>query len=130
MPSMANITVKDSANVDVIYVAAAPSAGDRSPAIWRANALSPIIGFRPSFSVMTRDNQKQSGRIMEASFKFPILGNVNGQTVVLATVPYTFAGTIPTNIDSTLALNAFTQFGNLCASSLVRSIVSDGYAPT
>jgi len=130
MPSMANITVKDSANADVIYVAATPSAGDRSSAIWRANALSPIIGFRPSFSVMTRDNQKQSGRIMEASFKFPILGNVSGQTVLLATVPYTFAGTIPTNIDSALALNAFTQFGNLCASALVRSIVSDGYAPT
>lgn len=130
MPSMANITVKDSASVDVIYVAAVPSAGDRSPAIWRANALSPIIGFRPSFSVMTRDNQKQSGRIMEASFRFPVLGTIDGQTVLLATVPFTFAGTIPTNIDSTLALNAFTQFGNLCAASLIRSVVSDGYAPT
>lgn len=130
MPQMANITVKDAANVDVIYVASAPSAGDRIPAVWRANALTPIIGHRPSFTVVTRDNQKRSGRIMEASFKFPILGTVDGQTVVLATVPFSFSGTLPTNVDSAKVADAFVQFGNLVASVLVRSSASDGYAPT
>lgn len=32
MPSMANITVKNNAAADVIYVAQVPSAGDKTPA--------------------------------------------------------------------------------------------------
>lgn len=130
MPAMASITVKDAANVDVVYSPATPSAGDRSPAVWRANGLSTIIGHRPSFSVLTRDNQRQDGRAFEARFSFPITGTVSGETVILAKVPFQVTGTLPTNVDSSDVLDAFTQLGNLLASSLVRSTASEGYAPT
>lgn len=130
MPSMANITVKNAALADVVYVAATPSAGDRSAAVWRANALSAVIGFRPTFSVVTRDNQKQNGRVMEAVMRFPILGTVDGNTAVIATVPFTLSGTLPTNVDSALVADAFTQLGNLIASTLMRAVASDGYSPT
>ena len=130
MPSMANITVKDAANADVTYVGAVPSAGDKIPAIWRANALSSQIALRPTFSVVTRDNQRQNGRVLEASFRFPIWDTVSGVPTLLATVPFTLTGTLPTNVDSAAVADAFTQLGNLIASTLIRTVASEGYAPT
>jgi len=127
---MANITVKDSANADVVYVAATPSAGDRSPARWTQNAANAIIGFRPVFQVVTRDSTGKPGRIMEGSLRFPITATVNGVETQLAVVPMTFQATLPTNVDATKVADAFVQWGNLLASTLIRSTASDGYAPT
>jgi len=130
MPAMANITVKNKANADVIYVAATPSAGDKSPAKWRQNAASGVIGWRPSLDVTTRDNANRNGRHMSGVYKFPITGVVNGETKLLATVPFSFDGTLPTNVDSAQVDEAFVQFGNLLASALVRSIAAEGYSAT
>lgn len=130
MPAMANITVKNAANADTVYNMATPSAGDRSPAVWRANALQAAIGLRPTFSVVTRDNAKQDGRVMQAVFKFPIVETIGGVTTRTATVPFTLEGTLPTNVDAILVSDAFTQLGNLIASTLVRSAAAEGYAPT
>lgn len=130
MPTMANITVKDAANVDVVYSAATASAGDRSPAVWRANALSAIIGNRPRFQLVTRDNSKQNGRVFEASFSFPVVETINGVLTVTAKVPLQISGTLPTNVSSVFVNDAFVQFGNLLVSALIRSAASEGYAPT
>jgi hypothetical protein len=127
---MANITVKDSANVDVVYTGVVPSSGDKTLAVWRANALSPMIAHRPTFSVVTRDNQRQNGRVFDGSFKFPIRETIGGVETVTATVPFTITGTLPTNVDSAKVLDAFTQLGNLLASSLLRSVAAEGYAPS
>ena len=71
MPSMADITVKNKANVDVVYVAKVPSAGDKTPARWTADALHGIAGFRPSFTTGTRNNSSQNARVLEANYAFP-----------------------------------------------------------
>lgn len=130
MPSMANITVKDAANVDVVYNGVVPSAGDRSAAVWRANALQPQIANRPTFTVVTRDNAKQDGRVFHATYKFPIIETIGGLTSRTATMPFTIEGTLPTNVDAAKVNDAFTQMGNLLASALVRSAAAEGYAPT
>jgi len=130
MPSMANITVKNAANADVVYVAATPSAGDRSPARWTQNAANAIIGFRPVFQVVTRDSSGKPGRIMEGSLRTPITTQVNGVETQLAVIPMTFQSTLPTNVDATLVADAFVQWGNLMASSLIRAVALEGYAPT
>lgn len=130
MPAMANITVKNAANADVVYNAATPSAGDRSPAVWRANSLQAAISLRPTFSVVTRDNAKQDGRVMQAVFKFPVVETIGGVATRTATMPFTLEGTLPTNVDAALVNDAFTQMGNLFASTLVRSAAAEGYAPT
>jgi hypothetical protein len=130
MPAMANITVKNAANTDVIYVAKVPSAGDRSPAKWTADALSTIVGQRPSFTVETRDNGPKNGRVFESVFSFPVIETVNGVPTVVATVPLRCSGTLPTNVDNTKVSDAFVQHGNLLVSTLLRSVGSEGYAPT
>lgn len=132
MPAMANLTVKNAANADVVWVAATPSSGDRSPAVWRFNANSDKLGYRPSFSVLMKDNGRKTGRIFQAEFKFPIAGEHSdtGSPFLMATIPFTVNGTLPTNIDVETCKDAFVQFGNLLASTLVRSAAEEGYAPT
>lgn len=130
MPSMADITVKDAANADVVYVASSPSAGDKTPARWRLNAASAIIGQRPDFSVVTRDNGQKNGRHITLSMRFPIVETVNGIPTVVAIVPLTTEGVLPTNVSSAKVADGFLQYGNLLVSELIRSVSSEGYAPT
>lgn len=131
MPAMGNITVKNAANADVVYTAAVPSAGDRSPAKWTANASQSILGFRPQVTVQTRDGGSgKPGRIMEGTFKFPVIETVNGVPTQMAIVPGSFSVTLPTNVDGAVVSDAYVQFGNLLVSALFRSVASEGYAPT
>lgn len=132
MPSMANIAVLNNAAATVTYTAATASAGDKVPAVWRQNAASEIIGLRPQLSVTTRDNAKRNGRIFEATMKYPIFMTdaSSGQKILLATVPLSLTGTLPTNVDAVQVKDAFVQFGNLAVSTLIRSAIEEGYAPT
>lgn len=130
MPSMANITVQNAAAANVTYVAKTPSAGDRSPARWTQDAASTIPGFRPKVEVVTRDNGSKNGRIIEGSLAYPVLQTVSGVTTQIGTVPLRFSGTLPSNLDATVVNDAFVQFGNLLASTLLRAVASEGYAPT
>lgn len=130
MPSMANITVKNAANADIVYTAAVPSAGDRSPARWTANAGQAIIGFRPTLELTTRTNGAGNGRICEFNFVYPLTKTVNGDVVLAAKVPFKGSFTLPTNADAALAADAYVQLGNLLVSTLVRQCIETGYAPT
>lgn len=130
MPAMANITVKNAANADVVWTGTVPSSGDKTPARWISQSASAIIGFRPVFDVVTRDNSNKNGRLFDATFAFPITQTVSGVTSKVATVPFRVSGTLPTNVDATIVADAFVQLGNLMVSTLVRAVASDGYAPT
>lgn len=131
MPQMANITVKNAANADVVYSGTVPSAGDRSPARWVAIAASTIAGHRPTLSVLTRDNGNKNGRVLEASFRFPVVATgTDGMPKVLAIVPFQVHGTLPTNVDATVVQDAFIQCMALMNSTLIKQVAADGYAPT
>lgn len=130
MPSMANITVKNVANADVIYVAKVPSAGDRSPARWTLDTASAIIGNRPYLEMTTRTNGSNNGRICEYTYWYPVLETVAGVESVIARVPFKGSFTMPTNVSQALAYEGFFQLGNLLTSTLVRAASQEGYAPT
>lgn len=131
MPSMANITVKNAANADVIYVAATPSGGDRLAARWTQNAASAILGHRPKFQVTTRDTQgSKPARHVDFRLDFPVVETINGIPTIVAVVPMSGNGVIPLDVDGTKVQDAFVQAGNLLVSTLVREIFATGYAPT
>lgn len=130
MPNMADITVKNAANADVVYVKKNASAGDKSAARWTLDAANAIAGFRPVFQVATRDSQGKPGRIMDGSLRFPVVATVNGVVTQLALVPFSFSTTLPTNVDASVVNDAFVQAGNLIVSALVRAAASEGYAPS
>jgi hypothetical protein len=130
MPAMANIVITDAASASQTFTAAVPSAGDKSPAVWRNISAHANVGFRPKFMCMTRDNANRNGRVIDVSLQFPIVETVNSVDVVAATVPLRLTGTLPTNVSASEVADAFHQFGALVASTLIRSVASEGYAPT
>lgn len=130
MPSMANITVKNAANVDTTYNAAVPSAGDRSPARWNINAASTVAGFRPTITVATRDNGSSSQRIMEINAAVPITQVVSGVTTKVAQLTGKASFVLPRNVDSADVLNGYVLTVNAMASALFKQIADEGYAPT
>lgn len=132
MPSMANIIIQNAFAANVTYTAVTPSAGDRVAAVWRQNAASEVMGLRPTLTVLTRDNARKNGRVLDIGYKMPIFytDTTTGQKVLLATVPLSVFGTLPTNVDTALINDAFVQFGNLLVSTLIRSVALEQAAPT
>lgn len=130
MASIANITVKNAAAADVVYTGVVPSAGDRSPAKWVATALSTIAGFRPWFSMASRDNGAKTARQIDLHFGYPIVQTIGGVETRVGNVPISASVLVPTNVDSAVPADAFVQFGNLLASTLIRQSVETGYSPT
>lgn len=133
MPAMANITVKKADNVtDVIYVAATPSAGDKVPAIWTQNAYSGIQGNRPRLELVAMPNAAGTQRRVEFKYSYPVTYTDSTTSLVKKLASVDIKGSVFLNAElSTTEWNeAFAQLGNLLVSSLVRSSVQEGFAPT
>lgn len=130
MPSMANITVKNVANADVVYVAKVPSAGDRSPAKWSQDAAHAVPAFRPAIAVGTKDSSDGRRRVAEINYVFPVIQAINGVDTLVDKL--VFQGTLSGSkftIDTATA-EGVHQLSNLLASTLMRSQLSEGYAAT
>lgn len=130
MPSMANITVKNKANADVVYVAKVPSAGDKTPAKWTQDALSNVQSFRPALAVGTKDNSTGKRRIVEVNFAYPIVQTVGGVDTLVDKVTFQGMFSLSKEIDTAANEEATIQVGNLMVSALLRGVFSDGFAPT
>lgn len=131
MPNMADIIVKKADNVtNVTFTALTPSAGDKVPARWRANAVSSIPNHRPTAEVVSRDNGTKDGRRVMFSGKYPVIATESGVEVLKAIVPIEISMLVPQNVDAVQATEAIHQMGNLFVSALIRSSFVDGYSPT
>lgn len=132
MPNMANITVKKADGAtDVTFNAAAASAGDSSPAVWRQNAASSVIGHRPKISLLVRDNAAKTGRVFQSAASFPIVHTAtDGKLTLIAIVPLRFEGTLPAGVSDAALQEAVHQYGNFMVSSLTRAALQEQYAPS
>lgn len=130
MPTMANITVLNAAGANVVYTAAVPSAGDKTPAKWTAIASNAVAGFRSMFTAGTKDNGSQNARIFNFNGAVPIVATVNGVQVQLAKMTCRCEYTLPSNVDSALVYDGFVQLSNAQVSTLIREVANTGYAPT
>lgn len=133
MSQMADITVKKAdGTTDVVYVAATPSAGDKSPAVWTLNAFSGVQGFRPRFELTTQDNGPGTIRQMRAKFMYPSLytDSTTSLQKMLGSVGFDGILYLPKTLTTTEWKEAWAQLGNLLCSSLVRGSAESGFAPT
>lgn len=132
MPNMANIIVKKAdGTTDVTFNAASPSAGDLSPAVWRQNSASGIIGHRPKATLVVRDNAAKTGRVFQSAGSFPITHtDTSGKVSLIAIVPMRFEGTLPSGVTDTQLNEAVFQYGNFIVSNLFRAALTEQYAPT
>lgn len=133
MPAMANIVVKKAdGTTDITWVSAAPSAGDSSPAVWRSNSVSTIMGHRPRFQMSIRDNATNDGRVFKCAMFYPhtqVEGGTN-KVLLLGTTPIRFEGTLPAGVPLADLKEAIYQAGNLAVAALVRTALEEQYAPS
>lgn len=133
MPVMANITVKKAdGTTDVVYNAATPSAGDKVPAIWTQNAYAGIQGNRPRLELVASPNAAGDQRRMEFKFSYPVTYTDANTSLIKKLASVDIKGTVFLNAQLTTDNwnEAFAQLGNLLVSTLVRSAVQEGFAPT
>jgi hypothetical protein len=130
---MANIPVLVADGVTTVtYVAKSPSSGDKTPAVWTMDEYSNTVGFRPKFSVVTRNNGSNNARLFDGTLSYPVLvaGPTAGTLVKGATVTIDFHAVLPTNVEYAHVNDAFHQAGNLLVSDLIRDVAETGYAPS
>ncbi|UUW21173.1 MAG: hypothetical protein [Sanya fiers-like virus 3] len=132
MPQIGNINTLDSdRSTPVVYTAFSPSSGDRTPAIWRAEAESVFAGHRSTVSVMTRYNGPKTGRIFEAEFRFPYAvpdTQQAGREVLIAQMPFRVTGTIPLNVPDAWLSKRVNWMTTFVDSQLFRDMLVAGSA--
>lgn len=131
MPNMTNVTVKNAANTDVVYVALTPSAGDSVAAQWRSDSQASLPMHRPSLAMSTRFNGGKTARRAELTFAFPfVYADASGQLQSKDKVVASISVVIPQGIPQTVINDSITQLGNLLVASLIGDSLKSGYAPT
>lgn len=132
MPQIANITVKkNDGTTDVVYTAVAPSAGDKSPAIWRSNTVGVAAAHRPEFRLQSQSNGPRTARRVEGVYVYPttVTGS-DGRVSVSDKLPINISAAIPLGMSDDDVNEAVSQAMNLFASSLVKDSFKSGFAPT
>lgn len=133
MPTMADITIKkDDGSTDVTYSVVTASGGDKSPAVWRANAFGGTPGQRPEFRLESAPNGANSGRKITGSFTYPSLytDTSTSLTKVGTRANFQFTAFMPAEMPDAFAAEFGAQVGNLIAASLIEESLTLGYAPT
>lgn len=132
MPQIANITVKkNDGSTDVVYTAVVPSAGDKSPAIWRNTTVGSAAAHQPEVQVISRANGPGSARRVELTGKYPTLvTGSDGKISVADRVVLTVSGVIPLGMPTTDVNEAVSQLLNVAASVLIKDSFKTGFAPT
>lgn len=130
MPNMADISIKKADGTTTVVYNACQPANQQEPALFRQNAFSARAANRPTFTIMSRkSNANAQTQRLEVRFVYPILATVDGVEVVSDSIPFTGFFTIPLKISDTDLNEAVAQYTNLLSSTLVRSVISSGFAP-
>lgn len=133
MPTMANITVKkNDGTTDQVWTAAAPSAGNGAPAIWRNESVGSTQGLNPEARLTVRDGADGQSRRGRATISWPqlVTDSTTGVTSIgkvnKVTVDWDLKHGMPT-VDA----NEFaSQAANLLASTLFKDSIKARFAPT
>lgn len=137
MPSMANITVTfDGQNH--VYNAVVPSAGDKSPAIWRYDTANhdvvagSSVGQMPQVTCTSRYNGTKTARYVDWKFEIPNVTSGPVGTVPVSNSKETVTCTLvlPQNAPAAFHAHAARMISGFLASTLAVSVNETGFAPT
>lgn len=132
MPSMANITVKAAnGTTDVVLQQKNPSSGDGTVALWRADALASVNYAKPTVSVSARSIKNGTTRRVTERVAYPytVTDSTTGQIKVIDTIYKKVEWDIPQGIPDTVVAEAVALGSNVEVSTLMVSVVKEGYAP-
>jgi len=132
MAAMADITVKKAdETTNIVYTAKVASAGDRTPAIWKSTTVGTAPAHNPGLTLATKSNGDGKVRRAEFAFYYPQTAVASDGSVSVVNVALCSGSwAIPQGMPQTDINEAVAQCNNLLASTLVKTSVKDGYAPT
>lgn len=132
MPQMANLTVKKSdGTTDIVYTSMTPSAGDKTPAIWRANTVGDSVALRPEFRAVGMPSPDGARRTLKTNLVFPVVvtDNASGLKKVAGYITQVVETKIFLAADDATVAEAVAQGANLVNTALMRECARVGFAP-
>lgn len=132
MPNMANIVIKAADGIaSATYVAKTPSAGDKSPAVWKNDDVGTVRAAKPTFTFVMMDNGTRKARRARSSFIWPKMRtDAVGNVSVVGGASGESSHLIPQDM-TTVEINEYcAQYSNLLASALIQACLTSGYAPS
>lgn len=129
MPTMANIVVKNAANADVTFTAAAGSSGDKIPAVWLNNASSTIRANRQKATMEVHNSGASNSRVATGVVEIPYIVTVDGQEVIVAKMVFKNVNSQPKTIPDSVQADAVTVAMNFFASALYKQAVAESLSP-
>ena len=132
MPQLADITVKKyDGTTDVVYSGIVASAGDKTPAVWRNNAVGSAPAHSPMFRIESVSNGTNNVRRVVATGVYPETAVASdGRVTVVNRLSMRCEFSVPQSMDQDLINEGAYQIANLIASAMAKQSVASGYAPT
>lgn len=132
MPQIADLVVKkDDGVTNVTFAAVVPSAGDKTPALWRNTSVGTAAAHQPVLVLQSRNNGTGTARRLEGSLTYPALvTGTDGKTTITDKAIITIAGVIPQGMATADVKEAVSQAMNLFSTTLVKDSFKSGYAPS
>lgn len=131
MSQMANIVIKEAdGTTNVTYTAKSPSAGDKSPAVWKCDSIGTTNAARPTFTIVAQDNGTGKARRFRTSYIFPKTRlDTNGNAITAGGASGESSHLIPQDMTPDEIKRYAAHYANLLASALIQASLNDGYAP-
>lgn len=132
MPQMADITVKNASDTDMVFVGITAAAGDGSPARWELTSASTMPIGRPYAELMTRPNADKTARKVIPSLVCPYLvtDTNTGQQRVAANVVFRNGEMVrPRNVPDDFVADCTAYWAGLTGSVTWKASFNSGYAP-
>jgi hypothetical protein len=131
MTQAADITVKKAdGTTDIVWTLMQPASGDGSTAVWRSNTVGDSPAVRPQMTVTAKPS-KGGVRHVNGTISYPsFVEDADGIQQIQGINYINFHGSIaPGTLDSDSAQLA-AQGANLLASTLMKAVMANGFAPT
>ena len=131
MPTMAAITVKKKDGVtDVVWTNVQASGGDKSPAIWRNQTVVVPNAFQPEFRLASRAGSLNQ-RVLTGSGDWKTVATGSDGVIKRQSLSYlNFEARVAQEMSSADIGEFAYQIAHLIASTLVKSSIEAGFAPT
>lgn len=132
MPNLANITVKkNDGTTDIVWTGVVPSAGDKTPAVWKSQTVGTADAHRPELKLSSRDNGPGSARRLDGTLSYPTTAvGTDGKINVVDKFILNISVVKPKGMPDADVNEAVSQGMNLLVSTLVKDCFKQGYAPT
>lgn len=125
------LSKKADGTTDVTYTSATPSAGDKSPAVWKNQSVGTVLSARPSFTMVIQDNGTRKARRARTTFIWPkTRTDTAGNVTVVGGASAESSHLIPQDMTLTEISEYVAQYAGLLNSALIRASLNDGYAPS